>query len=274
MSMAGSELPLITYAKLHKTLSETLGEDDSAIESFRMPNFQLLHRLTKNAQSNCTNCASPNNTAHNYWKKQPPLEFLLVNPMNNSLSYTIQIYKGLRSVILSAKDADFMVNRPVGKQLYKWLDGSHMTEEHFYSSLIRIKVNSESNLIVQDRYKSSSELLHGLCIRYTHWYYGVRMGGVTYSRKACFGTFIHAICNFNVFDLDKLKEASEKCIIGNKFSLKIDSSAVLMHLINMLSRSFDETGDKYVSKTVKQYHNGSEMAFERNFHARLKQLLN
>ena len=32
------------------------------------------------------------------------------------------------------------------------------------------------------------------------------MGGITYKRKACFGEFNHAICNFNSFDLEKLKD--------------------------------------------------------------------
>ena len=128
----------------------------------------------------------------------------------------MQVFKGLRSVVLSAKDADFLVNHPVSKQIYNWFEKCSMTEEHYYSSLIRVNVDPKTKTVLQDTKRTREDILHGLCVRYTHWYYGVRMGGKTYKRKACFGNYYHSICNFNLFDVQKLKEASEKCLIGNK----------------------------------------------------------
>ena len=272
ISMAGSELPLVTYASFKTTLSEALGKDDSSLESFVMPNYQLKRRLNKKAIKNCTVCPDDQNTETRKWNKQTPLEFSFVNPLNKAMTYKMQVYKGLRSVILSAKDAEFMVNHPVGKQFYQWIEKSSMTEEHFYSSLIRVKVDPKTSEITQDRDTTRNDMLHGLCIRYTHWYYGVRMGGKTYKRKACFGNFNHAICNFNLFDLEKLKEASEHCLIGNKFSLDIDTSAVIVHWSNLMSRSFEETGK--FSKTMNEYAKGNERNFTKSFHNKIMTLVN
>jgi hypothetical protein len=270
--MAGSELPLFTYASLHTKLSNTLGKDDSALESFRMPNYQLKRRLSKTALKDCSVCPDEKNTLTKNWKNVPPLEFTFINPLNKNMSYTMQIYKGLRSVILSAKDAEFIVNHPVSKQFYEWIEKSSMTEEHFYSSLVRVKVDPKTYEVTQDRDSSNEEILHGLCVRYTHWYYGVRMGGETFGRKPCFGNFVHAICNFNLFDIEKLKDTSKKCLIGNKFSLETDTSAVIVHWSNIISRSFEETG--MFSKTMKQYVNGNEKNFTRDYHRKIMNLVN
>ena len=124
ISMAGSELPLVTYASLHSILSNKLTKDDSALESFRMPNYQLSRRLKKKARINCKVCPDDKNTFNKKlkWKNTPPLEYMFINPLDNTKNYTMQVFKGLRSVILSAKDADFMVNHPVSKQIYKWFE--------------------------------------------------------------------------------------------------------------------------------------------------------
>lgn len=274
ISMAGSELPLVTYASLHKTLSTKLGEHGSASESFRTPNFQLKTRLRKKYSINCTVCPNDENMAVRKWKDVEPLQYSFTNPLDNSLKYKFQVFKGLRSVILSAKDANFMVHNPVSKQIYKWLDHSSMSEEHYYSSLIRIKIDKKTSIITQDVDTPNEDVLHGLCIRYTHWYYGERMGGRTYKRKACFGDFIHAICNFNLFDLQKLNEASEKCLIGNKFSLKIDPLAVVVHWSNIVSESFQQLGSKKYSRTMKEYINGIEIQFSDNYHEKMIKLIN
>ena len=100
------------------------------------------------------------------------------------------------------------------------------------------------------------------------------MGGKTYKRKACFGDFIHAICNFNLFDLQKLDQASEKCLIGNKFSLKIDPLAVVVHWSNIVSESFQQLGSKKYSRTMKEYMKGIEIEFSENYHEKMIQLIN
>ena len=273
ISMAGSELPLVTYASLHKTLSTKLGEHSSALESFRTPNFQLKTRLRKKYSINCTVCPTDENMSVRKWKDVEPLQYSFTNPLDNALKYKFQVFKGLRSVILSVKDANFMVHNPVSKQIYKWLDHSSMSEEHYYSSLIRIKVDTKTSIITQDVDTPNEDVLHGLCIRYTHWYFGERMGGKTYKRKACFGDFIHAICNYNLFDLQKLNQASEKCLIGNKFSLKIDPLAVVVHWSNIVSESFQQLDSKKYSRNMKEYIKGIEIEFSKNYHDKMIQLI-
>ena len=115
------------------------------------------------------------------------------------MNYNMQIYVGLRSVILSAKDAEFMINHPVSKQFYEWMEKSNATEEHFYASLIRVNIDPKTSEVTQDRDSSNEETLHGLCIRYTHWYFGVTMGGKIFEKKPCYGKFVNWICTFNVF---------------------------------------------------------------------------
>ena len=273
ISMAGTELPLVTYFSLHTKLSNALGEDDSALESFRITNYQLKYRLSKTALKDCSVCPDETtNTRTKDWKKMPPLEFNFINPLNTDMSYNMQIYKGLRSVILSAKDAEFMINHPVSKQFYEWMSKSNMTEELFFSSLIRIKIDPKTSEVTQDRETSNEEILHGLCIRYTHWSFGVTMGGKTFKRKPCFGNFVHWICTFNLFDLEKLNEASKNCLIANKFSLDTDTSAVIVHWSNIISRSFEETGK--FSNSMKEHENGNEKNFTRDYHRKIMELVN
>ena len=273
ISMAGSELPLVTYATLRSRLTNALGNDGSSVESFTMPNYQLKRRLSKKAMADCTICPDEKNTEVRKWKSKTPLQFEFTNPLKTDKKYTMRVYKGLRSVILSYKDADFMVNHPVGKQFFQWIEKSSMTEEHFYSSLIRVKVDSKTSLVTQNTDATREDILHGIqCIRYTHWYYGVRMGGKTYKRKACFGNFIHAICNFNSFDVGKLHEGSEKCLIGNKFGLDVDKMAVVVHWSNLLSKSFEETGK--FSRTMSEYSKGNERNFTKHYHKKIKDLVN
>jgi len=254
-------------------LANALGNDGSSVESFTMPNYQLKRRLSKKAMADCKICPDEKNTEVRKWKSKTPLQFEFTNPLKTDKKYTMRVYKGLRSVILSYKDADFMVNHPVGKQFYQWIEKSSMTEEHFYSSLIRVKVDSKTSLVTQNTDATREDILHGIqCIRYTHWYYGVRMGGKTYKRKACFGNFIHAICNFNSFDVEKLHEGSEKCLIGNKFGLDVDKMAVVVHWSNLLSKSFEETGK--VSRTMSEYSKGNERNFTKHYHKKIKDLVN
>ena len=67
-SMAGSELPIVTYAKFHKTLSnlgpKSVVESSRPCESFRYKgcaNEQLLLRITDSQMKTCTNCWTSSN---------------------------------------------------------------------------------------------------------------------------------------------------------------------------------------------------------------------
>ena len=159
-SVAGVELPIVTYSKFHKTL-ENLGES-SSVESFafnQVPrnssehsifnstNKQLLLRLTKNQRKACLNCADNKNP--NGWNLEQPLVFRLANPLKKGESYQFQMFKGLKNVILYWKDADFMINHPVAKQFQNWQRSQRMPEETFFATLIRFKVDKATNSIMQ-----------------------------------------------------------------------------------------------------------------------------
>ena len=117
------------------------------------------------------------------------------------------------------------------------------------------------------------------------------MGGVTFSQQPCFGSFSHAICNFNLFDLETLKKVSNKCLIGNKFSLDVDPLAIIVHWSNIISKSFAETGKisqplpnpsarenginwNKCEECRKPYENGYERNITRDYHRKIMNLIN
>ena len=159
-SVAGVELPIVTYAKFHKTV-ENLGES-SSVESFafnQVPrnssehsifnstNKQLLLRLSKSQRKSCLNCVDSKNP--NGWNLEQPLVFKLPNPLIKDDQYQFQMFKGLKNVILYWKDADLMINHPVAKKFHKWQRNQRMPEETFFATLIRFKVDHTSNHISQ-----------------------------------------------------------------------------------------------------------------------------
>ena len=159
-SVAGVELPIVTYAKFHQKL-EGLGES-SSVESFgfnQVPrnssehsifnstNKQLLLRLTKNQRRACVNCVDKKNP--NGWNLEAPLVFKLPNPLKKSEKYEFQLFKGLKNVILYWKDADFMINHPVAKQFRQWQKSQRMPEETFFATLTRFKLDEATNSITQ-----------------------------------------------------------------------------------------------------------------------------
>ena len=168
-SQAGVELPIVTYARYHKTL-ENLGES-SSVESFafnQVPknssehsifnstNKQLLLRLTKNQRKDCLNCVDKKNPSG--WNLEQPLVFRLANPLKRSETYQFQMFKGLKNVILYWKEADFMMNHPVAKQFHKWQRSQRMPEETFFATLTRFKVDQVTHSITQVMYFSNGQL--------------------------------------------------------------------------------------------------------------------
>ena len=75
----------------------------------------------------------------------------------------------------------------------------------------------------------SKDTYHGHCSRASLWGYG-----------ACKGKMINAMCNVGVEDLPALRRecvdyhgCTEGCIIGNKFRLSVDASAVTCQMIDI-----------------------------------------
>ena len=122
-----------------------------------------------------------------------------------------------------------------------WVQLGTVTEEHFYSTVIRFDVDPNTKVVRQNttadeiRVNSASitftsgNTLNGICPRFTSWYC-----------STCFGQCQNSICNFHVLDLNKVKEHSTECLIANKFNLDVDSSAVSQHWLNILLKMSNE----------------------------------
>ena len=238
VSIAGSELPIVTYSTFSNTIDRKLGPNLSSVESFRMPKGNYF-RISKEQKKNRKLFLDG---------RQKDNVFELSIPLNrhtnsttaqiSSLNQTIQfkLFKGIRNVILSFEDADFLLNHKIARALLHWISKGSFTEEHFYSTAIRFRKDRDDpyymtqNLSTKEIRKNSGGItftsgntLHGLCPRFTNWYC-----------VGCFGKCLNAICNFNIKDLDKIHENSTECLIANKFNLNVDPSAVSQQWIKIL----------------------------------------
>jgi len=53
------------------------------------------------------------------------------------LPFGLQIYKGLKNVMISRNFSDFVLNHPVAIEYYKWLEDVRVPDEFFYGTLAR-----------------------------------------------------------------------------------------------------------------------------------------
>ena len=238
VSIAGSELPIVTYSTFSNTIDRKLGPNLSSVESFRMPKGNYF-RISKEQKKNRKLFLDG---------RQKDNVFELSIPLNrhsnsttaqiSSLNQTIQfkLFKGIRNVILSFEDAKFLLNHKIARALLHWISKGSFTEEHFYSTAIRFRKDRDDpyymtqNLSTKEIRKNSGGItftsgntLHGICPRFTDWYC-----------SNCFGKCLHAICNFSIKDLDKIHENSTECLIANKFNIDVDPSAVSQQWIKIL----------------------------------------
>ena len=222
-SVAGTELPTRSYWKFHQKLSQTLGRHDSSVESQPVAS-QFWSRFSTKQISARRNVGVENGDNQ--------YEFEL--NYNKDTNITFQVFKGTRNVILSAKDAEFLCYHPLSNILYNWFLQGYVPDEHFYATMIRFKVDTNTNKITQNtkgkivRYHggvnfTEGNTLHGICPRYTLWYC-----------DGCHGQCIRWICNFNRLDLEKIKEEETECLIANKFNFEVDPSSVSLHMMNVV----------------------------------------
>ena len=273
---SGNELPLVTYLQYHQELAKNLKGDKSAVESVPVPNMQILDRLTPKQRADCSNCPEEIKTkAYNAsWKPlvaKSPVQFSIFGSFEHSETSNIQIFKGIRNVILSVKDAEFIVHNKISKTFMRWQTGGQFTDEHFYSTLIRIQYDKKENSIFQDKGSKNDVYLHNICPRYTPWYFGPRMGTKNVKRKACFGKYELGLCTFKILDLSGLYDPANTCLTATRFSLETDSSAVLIHLINLMGKSFLQT--KTATQKVKDHEQGPEQRFVKRIYDKLNNFL-
>ena len=246
VSMAGSELPIATYSTFRNTIDRKLGPNLSSVESFRMPKGNYF-RISKE-QNKYRKLFLDGSQKNNVFELSIPLNRNDSNSTRthiSSINQTIQfkLFKGIRYVILSFEDADFLLNHKIARALLHWISKGSFTEEHFYSTAIRFRKDRDDpyymtqNLSAKKIRKNSGGItftngntLHGICPRFTNW------GCVD-----CFGECLNAICNFNIKDLDKINDNSTECLIANKFNLNVDPSAVSQQWIKILRMMRKET---------------------------------
>ena len=239
ISIAGNELPIVSYSSFHNKIHQHLGSDLSSVESFLLPmNDSFRISETQNADRKTSKNEIQEDNA--YEIPNP-----LISLSNSGLSKSsfdqkniqFKVFKGVRNVILSSKDADFIVNHPVAKVMLDWFSLGSFTEEHFYSTVIRFRVDNNDivsqNISAEEIRKNSAgmtftsgDTLHGICPRFTDW-----------GCQNCFGQCYRTICNFHSLDLVKIDEDSTECLIANKFNLNVDPLAVSQQWIKVMRKS-------------------------------------
>ena len=246
-SVAGSELPIVTYSSFHNTISTSLQNETSSVESFGIPelNQRRFDGKEKYARKIIENDIE-------ILKFNIP-DIVVSNPGEKNFTRTLefQIFKGLKNVILSARDTDFLINHQVSRQIYDWFKDTDFPEEHFLPTLIRITVdpntlmlyqNQTANFLYQDPgglTYTDGDTLHGVCPRFTYWMQ--RYDCI--NNIGCYGECVHSICNLHTLDLSKISDQSTDCLIANKFNLDVDPMAVTFHFFNVLHKSLVKTQD-------------------------------
>ena len=185
VSLAGSELPIFTYSSFREKINQNLGTNLSSVESVLMPQGNFFRLSNEQVQDRKT---FPNGTQN---ENMFEISIPLINSNNTTSSFKssvkskiiFRVFKGIRNVILSSKDVDFLLNNEISKGLLTWFSKGSYTEEHFYSTAIRFHVDTQnSNLVTQNTSAkeirtnrggitfTSGNTLHGICPRFTDWY--------------------------------------------------------------------------------------------------------
>ena len=239
ISVAGNELPIVSYSSFYNKIYQYLGSDLSSVESFILPmNDSFRISETQNADRKISKDGIQEDNA--YEIQNPLISLSKSESSKSSLdqkNIQFKVFKGARNVILSSKDADFIVNHQVAKVMLDWFSLGSFTEEHFYSTVIRFRMDNNAivsqNISAEKVRKNSAgitftsgDTLHGICPRFTDW-----------GCLNCFGQCYRTICNFHSLDLVKIDEDSTECLIANKFNVNVDPLAVSQQWIKVLRKS-------------------------------------
>ena len=244
-SVAGSELPIVTYSSFHNKISTSLKNESSSVESFGIPELNQWRFDNKEKYASKT----IENDVEILKFKIPDMVVSNPGEKNFTRALTFKIFKGLKNVILSARDTDFLINHQVSRQLYDWFKDTDFPEEHFLPTLIRIRVDPDTLMLYQNQtakilYQdpggltyTNGDTLHGICPRFTYWMQ--RYDCI--NNIGCYGECVNSICNLHTLDLSKISDQSTDCLIANKFNLDIDPMAVTFQFFNVLHKTMVET---------------------------------
>jgi len=217
VSLAGTEFPMSSYATFHNEITSKLGTNQSAAESSVMPSNNY-YRVSDEQRKYCISC---NDTQEEPWK------FSLPNPYNTGENYTVTLYKGLRAVVLSHSQVEFLFNDQLAIQFYNFVKEMAHSEECYYATILRMQIDDEKNIIM-DNESTSEEIQQGLSIRYDEW-----------TDQFCKGDTIRALCNFATRDLPRLAKV-DKFLILNKFNLNVDPVAPVLQYMRVVAKSIQD----------------------------------
>ena len=85
---------------------------------------------------------SCNETQDSAWTFEIPNPYL-----SDSSNYTVVLYKGHRDVVLSYPSVAFIFNDPLADAFYKWNMEMSNSEEHYFSTLFRLKINYVTKVV-------------------------------------------------------------------------------------------------------------------------------
>ena len=110
-------------------------------------------------------------------------------------------------------------------------------DESYYGTLGKIMdidtLGNQPGVVYQN---ISKDTTHGHCARLSMW---PTLWDRLWGYSGCKGEMINSLCNVGVEDLPALRigygdAQKEGCIIGNKFKLTVDASAVTCQMLNIL----------------------------------------
>lgn len=174
----------------------------------------------------------------------------------------------MRTVILSNEMAEFLMTHPVAKVYYEWQKGSGHSEESFFATLIRFKIDNDKGTVYSDVTEDEDTFLNGIYPRYAQWEWFE-----TEDSRLCYGEMQRQVCVFGSGDLPKLysiRDEKKKLrpLIFNKFKTDVDPVAAILHFQTLLKETFEPL--VFTGEGDRQYH---ELLFQSNamIHAALTQ---
>ena len=120
-------------------------------------------------------------------------------------------------MILSRSMVRFLLNSTIAIEFRDWLEDTLSPVEYFFATMIRVEVDRDTGEFIGQDPSPNRTVNKDMCSRFTLW----QGGGV------CHGKYKRMICNLGLLDLPLLKKGlPSKCLMANKFDLKVDPLAV------------------------------------------------
>lgn len=126
-----------------------------------------------------------------------------------------------------------MVNHPLAKLFYDWLDEAGQTIEIFYATIVRFHVDENDHTITQDVQNPKEFYYNGITPTWRMWWG---------HPDPCHGDFVNGICVYAVEDLPRIWQLKSELedhvtLVLNKFKKAIDPLAPFVHFQKLIYQS-------------------------------------